>query len=164
MDPRRLRSELLNGTSGDLCRRRAVVALSLVGVASMAATSLLQMGLIRHLPDPPFAAFDSDKVNLSTEAYKFGAPDGTLGLASYAANLPLAAFGGAGRARTMPWLPLLAAAKAAADAAVAVWYFYQMPAKEKAWCAYCLVAQGATLGVLALTLPEARRALAALRP
>ena len=62
--------------------RRAVVGLSLVGMASMAATSLLQTGVIRHLPDPPLRGFNSDKVNLSQAAFPLGIPDGTLALAT----------------------------------------------------------------------------------
>ncbi|MGE3273352.1 MAG: vitamin K epoxide reductase family protein [Chloroflexota bacterium] len=161
-DPEGARDDLRDGTA-DLWPRRATVVLSLVGVASMAATSLLQTGVVRHLPDPPLPGFNSDKVNLSKTAYPFGIPDGTFGLLSFAANLPLAAFGGADRARARPWLVVLAAAKALVDGAVSGWYFYQMPTKEKAWCAYCIAAQLASLGVAALILPEARRALAQLR-
>ncbi len=55
-------------------------------------------------------------------------------MASLAANIPLAAFGGENRAETMPLVPI-AAAKATIEAAVAGWYFYQMPTKEKAGAA-----------------------------
>lgn len=144
-------------------RRRAIVALSLVGIASMAATSLLQVGVVKHLPDPPLPGFDSDKVNLSETAYPLGIPDGTLALASYALNLPLAAAGEADRWRTQPWLPLVATAKAAIDAVVGAWYFYQMPTREKAWCGYCITAALASFGVLAASLPEAKRALRTVR-
>lgn len=147
----------------DLGRRRAVIGLSLLGIASMAATSLLQTGVLKHLPDPPLPGFDSDKVNLSRTAYPFGMPDGTLALVSYALNLPLAAFGPADRAVAQPWLPLLGTTKAAADALVAGWYFYQMPTREKAWCAYCVTAALASFAILGLSLPEAKRALARLR-
>ncbi|MDP8922204.1 MAG: vitamin K epoxide reductase family protein [Chloroflexota bacterium] len=153
----------LRAATPDLWPRRATIVLSLIGVASMAATSLLQTGVVRHLPDLPLPGFDSDKVNLSTTAYPFGISDGTVGLLSFAANLPLAAFGGPDRARVRPWVVMLAAPKALADGVVSGWYFYQMPTKEKAWCAYCIVAQLASLGILAATLPEARRALAELR-
>jgi uncharacterized membrane protein len=132
-------------------------------MASMAAVSLLQTGIIRHLPDPPFKAFNSDKVNSSETAYALGVPDGTLSLASLAANVPIAGFGGADRTRRMPWVPLLAAAKAGAEAAVASWYFYQMPAKEKKWCGYCVTGAVANLGIFLLTLPEAARAVSFLR-
>ena len=147
------------GDSQALRNRRAVVGLSLVGMASMAATSLLQTGVIRHLPDPPLKGFNSDKVNLSKTAFPLGIPDGTLALVSFTLNLPLAGYGGADRARTASWVPLLAGAKALVDAAVAGWYFYQMPTREKAWCAYCLTAALASFAILALSLPEAKHAL-----
>ena len=159
-EPERVREDLLHGRSGDLTRRRWIVGTSLVGFTAMAAVSLLQTGVLKHLPDPPIRSFDSDKVNLGDTAYAFGAPDGTFAAASLAVNLPLAALGGADRAKRAPWLPLLAAGKAAVDAAAAGWYFYQMPTKEKAWCGYCIVGALANAAILAFTLPEARRALA----
>lgn len=143
-------------------RRRAVVGLSLLGMSAMAATSLLQTGILKHLPDPPVPGFNSDKVNLSATAYPFGITDGTLALASCALNLPLAAFGDTNRAVRQPLVSLLATAKGAADALVAGWFFYQMPAREKAWCGYCVTAALASFMILLLSLPEAKQALAAL--
>ncbi|MBI3968853.1 MAG: type I restriction endonuclease [Chloroflexi bacterium] len=161
-DPQSARDDLRHGSSGSLWRRRAIVGASLVGLASMAATTLLQTGIVRHLPDPPLPGFNSDQVNLSDTAFPFGIPDGSLALLAFAANLPLTAFGGADRAYERPWLSLAIAAKAAADAAVSGWYFYQMPAREKAWCGYCITAAFASFVVLALSIPEAQRAVAAL--
>ena len=48
-----------------LRRRRAIIATSLAGMASMSLVSLYQTGLIDHLPDLPLHAFDSDKVSAS---------------------------------------------------------------------------------------------------
>jgi uncharacterized membrane protein len=118
---------------------------------------MLQTGIVEHLADPPVRGFDSDKVNLSDAAYRFGVPDGPIALASFAANIPLAALGSANRAQTQPWLSAAAAAKAAIEAVVASWYFYQMPAREKAWCAYCITAALASIAVFALTVPEAAK-------
>ena len=143
--------------------RRWTVTLSVVGMASMAAVSLLQTGVVKHLPDPPLPGFDSDRVNLSKTAFPLGIPDGTLGLLSFAANLPLAAWGPADRAHRMPLLPALSAAKAILDTLVSAWYFYQMPAREKAWCGYCILSACANVGILAFSLPEGRRALCELR-
>jgi uncharacterized membrane protein len=159
----RLRRDLREGDGADLRRRRAIVACSLVSAASMAVVSLLQMGLVRHLPDPPVPGFDSDRVNTSDTAYRWGGPDGPLGAASAALNLPLAAYGGADRAREQPWVPLAAAGKAAVDAVASAWYFYQMPAREKAWCGYCIVGALANAAVFALSVPEAVRASRVLR-
>ncbi len=98
----------------------------------MTAVTLFQTGLVKYLPDPPISGFDSDKVNSSETAYALGVHDGALSLASLAANIPLAAFGGENRAEETPLVPLVATAKATVEAAVAGWYFYQMPTKEKA--------------------------------
>jgi uncharacterized membrane protein len=125
--------------------------------------SLFQTGVIEHLPDPPIDGFDSDKVNSSDTAYALGAPDGTLSLASLAANIPIAAFGGANRSQQQPIVPVLAAGKAVVEAIVAGWYFYQMPVVEKKWCGYCIAGALCNFGIAALSLPEAAEALEALR-
>ncbi len=157
-NPQQLRRELQESNESDLNVRRAVIGLSLLGIGAMTAVTLFQTGVVKHLPDPPIDGFDSDKVNSSDTAYALGVPDGALSLASLAANIPLAAFGGENRAETMPLVPLAAAAKATIEAAVAGWYFYQMPTKEKAWCGYCIVGALANFGIAALTLTEAKRA------
>ncbi len=126
----------------------------------MAVVSLLQTGILRHLPDPPFESFNSDKVNLGRTAYRFGAPDSTFSVASLSLNLPLAALGAEDRPS---WIPLVAAGKAAVEAAAAAWFFYQMPTKENAWCGYCILGAAANATIFALTLPEAMKAVAALR-
>jgi uncharacterized membrane protein len=129
----------------------------------MAAVSLLQTGVVKHLADPPLDSFDSDKVNSSDLAYQLGTPDGTLSLAGLAMNVPLAGFGGANRAKTVPYVPVAAAFKSGLEAMAAGWYFYQMPSKEKKWCAYCIAGAIANFGVFALTVPEALKALATIR-
>lgn len=161
-EPQELRRELQESKSEGLSRRRKIIGLSLLGMAAMTAVTLFQTGIVKHLPDPPVDGFDSDKVNSSDTAYALGAPDGTLSLASLAANIPLAAFGGENRAEEQPIVPILAASKAVVEAAVAGWYFYQMPAKEKAWCGYCIAGALVNVGIAALTLPEAKRALKSL--
>lgn len=163
IDLNRLRQDLREDRSGEMRLRRGIVGLSLTGMAAMAAVSLLQTGVVEHLPDPPVEGFDSDKVNTSDAAYQFGAPDGTISLTSLAANIPIAAFGQRGRADTHPWVSIGASAKAGVEALFAGWYFYQMPAREKAWCGYCILGALANAGIFALTVPEARRAIAALR-
>jgi len=163
LEPQQLRRELQEKQTKNLNRRRAIIGLSLLGMGAMTMVSLFQTGVIKHLPDPPIDSFDSDKVNSSDTAYALGVPDGTLSLASLAANIPIAAFGGANRAAEQPVVPILAAGKAIIEAAVAGWYFYQMPAVEKAWCGYCIMGAVANMGIAALSLPEAIEALEMLR-
>ncbi len=163
LKPAELRSQLQESSSADMKRRRAIVGLSLFGIANMAIVSLLQTGIVKHIPDPPSNHFDSDKVNSSDTAYKLGTPDGTLSLAGLAMNVPIAGFGGASRAQNAPYVPIAASAKSAIEAIAAGWYFYQMPAKEKKWCAYCIGGAIANFGIFALTLPEAVRAVKFLR-
>lgn len=162
-NPKQLRQDLQKGTSGDLRRRRCIIGFSLLGMGSMAAVTLLQTGIVKHLPDPPLDSFDSDKVNSSDTAYSLGAPDGTLSLAALGVNIPLAAFGGDDRAQQIPVVPIVAAVKAAVEAVAAGWFFYQMPAKEKKWCGYCITGALANVAIFALTLPEAKRAFSNLR-
>lgn len=158
LNPTELREELQTNKSKNLKRRRAIIGLSLVGMGAMTAVTLLQTGIIKHLPDPPIDGFDSDKVNSSDTAYALGTPDGTISLASLAATIPIAAFGGANRAEKQPLVPLFAAGKSVVEAVAAGWYFYQMPTKQKAWCGYCIVGALANFGIAALSLPEAKDA------
>jgi uncharacterized membrane protein len=160
MSPQQLRRELQDGDSPGLRRRRTIIGMSLVGMASMAVVTLFQTGVLRHLPDPPLRRFQSEKVNSSDTAYQYGVPDGTITLAGHATNIMLAAIGGDERARERPWIPLVSAGKAGAEAMVAAKYlFYEMPVVEKAWCGYCIVDALMHIGTFLFTLPEAGKAI-----
>jgi uncharacterized membrane protein len=163
LEPAEMRDEMTQGSSDDLTRRRMIIGLSILGLGTAAAASLLQTGVVRHLPDPPIGNFDADAVVTSDAAYQFGIPDAAIALVGLAANVPLAAWGGRDRAKLYPFIPLAAAGKSAVEAASAGWYFYQMPAKLKKWCGYCVVAAGVYFTIFALTLPEAKNAISALR-
>ena len=158
-DPQDLRRELQCSEAKELQIRRAIVGMSLIGMASMAIVSLYQTGLIKHLPDPPIEGFDSDKVNASNTAYHWGVPDGTVSMTSHAADVALATFGDADRAEKQPWVPLFMTGKKAVEAWVAGRYlFYEMPFVEKAWCGYCITDAFMHLGTFALSIPEAVKA------
>ena len=159
----RLSQELRNGTSDDLQKRRAVVGLSLLASASMGVIALYQIGVIRHLPEPPLPMMNADKVDASAEAYeKFSMPDAALGFGSYAATLGLAAMGGESRATATPWIPIVLAGKVLVDAANAAKLTVDQWTKHKAFCFWCLLAAGATFAAVPLVLPEAKRALESL--
>jgi hypothetical protein len=89
-------------------RRRTIAALASAGLADFAVISLYQMGAIRHLPDPPIRAFDSDRV----------------------------------------------AGAAAVGAGAAVYDLWDMFARERRACAYCLVGSALNLSMLPLALGD----------
>lgn len=159
VSPTELSRQLRQGQGGYLPARRQVVGLSLLAAATMGIVTLYQMGLVKHLPEPPLPGFDADQVDASAEAYaRFAMPDGALGLASYAGTLLLAAMGDQNRHQTQPLIPLALAAKAAFDAVEAGRLTWDQWAKHRAFCFWCLVGAGATFLTLPLTLPEARAA------
>lgn len=165
--PERLMTRVRHDRGREMAFRRAIVATSLVGMASMAFVTLFQTGVVRRLPDPPTRRphFDTAKVNTSEEAYSYGMPDGPLTLAMHAANLSLAAAGPPERWRDRPWIPVAASGFSGAQAAVAAQYlFYRMPFVDRAWCPYCVVDALAHLASFGLSLPEAAKALGASRP
>ena len=161
--PRVLSRELRLQTGPDLPRRRWVFGLSLLGTLAAQIVSLLQVGLIQRLPDPPVGPFDSDRVDSSDYAYsRLETPDGALMLVSYGVTAALAAAGGADRAERHPALPLALAAKAGFDAVTALQLAREEWNENRAFCAYCQAATLASLASFALALPEAGRAWRAL--
>lgn len=125
----------------------------------MGIIALYQIGVIKHLPEPPLPGLDADKVDSSEEAYShLQMGDAFIGLGSYAATMGLAAMGAKDRAAAQPWIPLALAAKTGLDAAQAAKLTYDQFAKHKAACFWCLLAAAATFVSAALALPEARAA------
>jgi len=159
-----LSRELRTETSPDLKRRRGIVALSLVASGSMSLIALYQMGIIKHLPEPPLPKLNADKVDASSEAYeKFAMPDAILGLGSYAATMSLAAIGVKNRAKEMPWVPIALAAKIAFDVANAAKLSIDQWTKHRAFCFWCLLAATATFAMAPLAWREAMSAVSAHR-
>lgn len=162
--PVELRSYLQDGADTTLSLRRGAIAVSLLGIAAMAATTLLQMGIVKRLPDPPAANFDTKKVNSSEEAYSYGGPDSPIAITGHGVNMVLASMGGRDRAERQPWVPVLAVVIASAQASTAAKYlFHTMPKVDKACCPYCIVDALTHFATVALTLPEAFKAVRRLR-
>jgi uncharacterized membrane protein len=157
--PATLRAGIRNDTSRAMRLRRAAAAAALVGIAGMMATTLLQLGLVKRLPELPLRGFDTEKVNTSDEAYSWGGPDSPINMLGHALSLTLTATGMPDRARSRPFLPLLAAAVELPQALIAAKYlFHQMPVIDRAWCPYCILDALAHFTTLALMLPEAAEA------
>lgn len=163
-DAKQISRELRTASTPHLARRREVVALSLVASGSMALITLYQVGLIKHLPEPPLPMMNADKVDASAEAYeKFSTPDAILGLGSYTATMALAAMGGADRVETMPLVPIALAGKVAFDVINAAKLSLDQWTKHRAFCFWCLVAATATFAMAPLVVPEARAAIRKLK-
>jgi uncharacterized membrane protein len=161
--PEQLSRYLRTGDDPELRRRRGLVALSLVSAAMGQLVAAYQVGVLRHLPDPP-GPFDADRVDASPYAFPGGlVPDGPLMVGTYAVTAALAAAGGEDRARRRPVLSLLTGAKVAVDAVTTVVLAGQEWRQNRALCAYCQVATVASLVSVPLVLPEVRRAWAARR-
>jgi uncharacterized membrane protein len=155
MKAKELSVQLRQGTGDFLPQRRGIVGLSLIAIGSMGLITLYQMGLIKHLPEPPLPRLDADKVDASAEAYsRFSTPDGVLGIGNYAMTMGLAAMGGKDRAKEQPWIPLALAAKVGFDTSQAVRLFVDQLTKQKAFCSWCLLAAGTTLATIPLVIPE----------
>jgi hypothetical protein len=155
-----LSREMRLGSGPFLAARRKVVGLSLVAMGAMAPIALYQIGIIKHLPEPPLPMLNADAVDASAEAYAILAiPDAFLALGSYAATAALAAMAGTDRAETKPWIPLALAAKVALDAAVSAKLTVDQWTKHRAFCSWCLLGAGATFATMPLVVPETRAAL-----
>ncbi|WP_116045998.1 vitamin K epoxide reductase family protein [Amycolatopsis palatopharyngis] len=145
------------GAGSGLTRQRATVAAALTATAALGVVSCYQLGLLRHLPDPPLSLFDSDTVDASGEAYVLGhTPDGVAGAASAAATAALAALGGAGTQRPR-FLRVLTAVKAAGDATGAALLFVEQLQTHRRLCFWCTLASAAHLATVPLTVPDALR-------
>ncbi len=160
MKPEELSRQLRQGSSKFLARRRKIVGLALTAAGSMGLISLYQMGIIKHLPEPPLPYFDGDKVDAAAEAYAMlSTPDAVIGLGSYATTLGLAAMGGQDRATERLWIPLALAAKVAFDAVQAGKLSVDQWTEHQAFCFWCLLAAGSSFATVPLVIPEARAAL-----
>ena len=159
-----LSSELRQGSSEFLARRRGIVGLSLFSCAVLGAVALYQMGILKKLPQPNSSRFSSEKVHGSAVAYSFfETPDALLGLASYAVTACMAGIGPVDRSKTQPLLPLAMGLKVLVDAGMAGKLTWQEIMKIQSYSIWSLLTWAATSTALPLALPEAKAALANLR-
>jgi uncharacterized membrane protein len=157
---RQLSHQWRQSSAGFLTERRATAALSAVALGAMTLIALYQLGILKHLPEPPLPGLDADRVDSSPEAYKrLGIPDAVLGAGSYAATMALAAVGNANRAQEQPWLPLALAAKAGFDVAQALRLTFVQWTRFRAFCFWCLLTAGTSFATAPLVFGEARAAL-----
>lgn len=139
MKTKTVRQELLYSHNKDLNKRRKVLALAAFGVADYSFIALYQAGVIKKLPDLPFKAFDSNKVNAAPDAYMLGAPDGAVSALIYAATMVLATWKGTKKSGRKPIHDVALGAAIAGNAAGAIYYMNNMLFKQKKLCIHCLV-------------------------
>ena len=154
-----IRQELLMGTGQDLEKRRAITALSALGLVDFAFISLYQSGVIKRLPELPFKAFDSNTANAAPEAYMMGAPDATISAWVYASNMVLATAGGTEASGRKPFFDLLLGSTIAGNAAGALYYLYDMIFKQKKVCPYCIVGGAINLASAVIVAPLVLKAI-----
>ena len=155
----RVSRDLRTSESATVGRRRRIGALALGAIGSMGVVSAYQLGLVKHLPEPPLGFFDADTVDASGEAYQYlKTPDATLGLASYAVTLALAGMGSGRRWKDQPWIPLALAAKVGLDAVSGLYLTVEQGSKHRKFCSWCLVATGLSLAMVPQAVPEAQAA------
>jgi len=147
-----------------LRHRRQVTGLALGAAGALGVVSLYQVGILKHVPEPPITVLDADRVDASGEAYTLGSmPDGLIGVASFALTAVLATLGGPDRHRRTPWLPIVLAAKVAADAFGSGLLTAEQATRHRRYCSWCLTAAGASIAMIPAALPEARAAWRTLR-
>ena len=157
--PSQLSRELRLSDEPELNARRCIIGLSLVGTLMAQIVSLYQVGIVKHLPDPPLDVFDSDKVDASDYAFKrFLTADGFLMLMSYSTTAWLAGTGGARRSEERPYLSLLMGAKLLLDLVSAAELAREEWNTNKKLCPYCQTATLASIGSLILAWPEVKSA------
>lgn len=161
---RSVSAALREGDDPFVVRRRRIGALALGSMASLGVVAAYQLGLVKHLPEPPGRLFDADRVDASGEAYQaLETPDAALGLASYAATLVLAGRR-AGRSPASHPLPsLLLGAKVAADAAGALALTAEQASRHRRYCSWCLASAALSLAAVPQVVPEVRAAWRAVR-
>jgi uncharacterized membrane protein len=160
LSPPELSRQLREDDTSDLKRRRLGIAFSLAGAGVAAAVAAYQTGLIKRLPDIlPGPIWDAEKVDASDYAYSnLQQPDGPMMMVNYGLTAMAIAAGGTRRASENPALPMVSAAKAAADFALCSGMAVIEWRENRKLCSWCQVATALSAATLAVTIPEAVKA------
>jgi uncharacterized membrane protein len=154
-----IRQELLTSNDKDLNRRRKVMLLTAAGITDFAIISLYQAGAINRLPELPFRAFDSNKVNAAPDAYQMGAPDATISTLLYAAGMVLASWAGTTASGRKPVHDVALGAVIAGNASGAVYYLGKMVFKQERVCPYCIAGAAINIASAVIIAPTVKKAL-----
>lgn len=161
LSPSELSEELRTANGPELERRRVGIGLSFAGAVIGGVVAAYQTGLLKRLPDIlPGSIWDAEKVDASDYAYRnLQQPDGPMMLVNYGLTAMAIASGGKDRARQNPALPVVAAGKAAFDLALCSVLAVKEWRENGKLCSWCQTATAISAVTLAITLPEAVKAL-----
>lgn len=137
------------GTSADRAKKSShqkgvAVACCCAAMATLAPVALVQLHIVKDLPDLPGRWFDSKQVVTSKGAYRLGIPDGLLGLASYGVTLALLLEATPER----PLMRRLLGGKLALDATMAIRNVRKQVTEHKRICSWCMGTAVATAGLV----------------
>lgn len=76
-------------SQGCSAHKGMAIACCCVAITSLVPVVLLQLRVLKTLPDPPGRMFNSKRIVTSRNAYPLGIPDGLLGIGSYSLTLVL---------------------------------------------------------------------------
>lgn len=119
---RRLPSRSRPTQAPEVSLRQAVIGVSVVGIAAVAAASLYRRGATSGRSRSRQRSFDFGHSDLSLRALKQTGPQSPLSLLSHAVNIALAAAGSKRRARKSPWIAISASLAAVPAALTALQY------------------------------------------
>ena len=124
-------------------QHRMLIAGCAAALGGLVPVALYQLGVIEHVPDPPCAWFDSDRITSSRVAHPFGIPDSLLGMASYGTTLALIVAAD----RSMPARRFLGA-KLGLDGAMAGFNAIRQVVSFGRICSWCMITAGATAAMV----------------
>jgi uncharacterized membrane protein len=116
---------------GKAAHKTAVTGAALA-LGTLVPVALYQVGMLRRLPDPPGAIFDSEWITSSKDAHPLGIPDALLGLGSYGATLALLL-----AAPKSSLVRKLLAVKLAGDGSVAAFNVVKQVVTFRRVCSWC---------------------------
>jgi uncharacterized membrane protein len=134
-------------------QRAPIIALALVGFFLSRQMAAFELGHISSFPDP-FFGLGTQRVLTSAVSHAFPIPDAGLGAFAYTFEFLMGFMGDKARWRTMPWMVTFFGILVVPLGIVSVTLIILQPIAVGYWCTPCLIAAGAMLIMISLTLDE----------
>ncbi|MEO8576889.1 MAG: vitamin K epoxide reductase family protein [Gemmatimonadales bacterium] len=134
-------------------QRAPIIALALIGFFLSRQMTAFQLQHIGSLADP-FFGLGTQRVLTSDVSRAFPIPDAGLGAVAYMIEFLMGFMGNKARWRTMPWMVTFFGILVVPLGVVSITLIILQPLAVGAWCTPCLIAAGAMVIMIALTLDE----------